>query len=299
MQTTTALARLEKLPSLALTGKPVNGLFRLLTCRPLWEEGLDRIKSNKGAGTPGVDGTRVADLGSPHIETLIQNLMDGTYRPRPVRRVYIPKADGKLRPLGIPTALDRLVQEVVRSILDRIYEPIFTDRSHGFRKGRSCHTALDHVRAVWTGVKWLVEVDIKGYFDNIDHTVLLELLKRRIEDERFLALISDMLEAGFLEDWVYNATHSGAPQGGIVSPLLANVYLHELDLFMEEFIRGFDKGKKRAKHPEHHRLSERARLLRKRVDTLRVEGREDEAVETLAEHDECRAKLHGMPSVDP
>ena len=165
MQTHTALARLEKLPNLAVAGKPANGLYRLLTFRPLWEEGLARIRTNKGAVTPGVDGSTVLNLGQSDIETAIQQLMDGTYRPQPVRRVYIPKANGKLRPLGIPTALDRLVQEVVRSILHRIYEPIFYDRSHGFRVGRSCHTALDYIYSVWSGVKWFVEVDIKGYLD--------------------------------------------------------------------------------------------------------------------------------------
>ena len=218
MQASTALARLETLPSLALAGKPVNGLFRLLTYRPLWEVGLARIRTNRGAGTPGIDGTKVTALGSADIETAIQQLMDGTYRPSPVKRVYIPKPNGKLRPLGIPTAMDRLVQEVMRLILDRIYEPVFSTRSHGFRQGRSCHTALDHLRSKWTGVKWIVEMDIKGYFDNIDHSVLLDLLRRRIDDEKFLAVLSDMLKAGFLELWVLNETYSGTPQGGIITP---------------------------------------------------------------------------------
>jgi group II intron reverse transcriptase/maturase len=218
MQPDTTLARLATLSSLALAGKKVNGLFRLLTFRPLWEEGLSRIRANKGAGTPGVDGTRVTDLGSADIENVIQQLMARTYHPQPVRRVYIPKANGKLRPLGIPTALDRLVQEVVRSILDRIYEPIFSNQSHGFRVGRSCHTALTRIDKIWQGVKWLVEVDIKGYFDNINHKVLLDLLHKRIDDEKFLTLISDMLKAGFLEQWVFHETHSGTPQGGIITP---------------------------------------------------------------------------------
>jgi RNA-directed DNA polymerase len=209
----------------------VNGLHRLLTHRPLWTEGLDRIKRNKGAGTPGTDKITVKNLGETDIETLIAQLMEGTYRPRPVRRVYIPKANGTLRPLGIPTAKDRLVQEVVRSILNRIYEPIFSDHSHGFRERRSCHTALTHIQKAWTGVKWLVEVDTKGCFDNIDHSVLMKLLERRIDDRKFLSLIRDMLKAGYLEQWTFNETHSGTPQGGIISPLLANIYLHELDFF--------------------------------------------------------------------
>jgi RNA-directed DNA polymerase len=299
MQADTALQRLERLPDLARAGKQVNGLYRLLTFRPLWTESLDRIKRNKGAGTPGVDGITVTCLNEVDIEAMIADLMDETYHPQPVRRVYIPKANGKLRPLGIPTAKDRLVQEVARTILNQIYEPIFLDHSHGFRTGRSCHTALDHIRKVWNGVKWLVEVDIKGYFDNIDHSVLTKLLEQRIDDKKFLSLIRNMLKAGVLEQWTFNATHSGTPQGGIISPLLANIYLHELDIHIEEIIRNFNKGIKRVKNPEYNRLSVKTYQYRKRIKQLRDAGREDEAREVLAEHDRCRAKLHTMPSTNP
>lgn len=296
MHTATALNRLETLPDLSRARKRVNGLFRLLTCRLLWTNGLDRIKRNKGAKTPGVDGIKMGLLGDADIEAIISQLMDGTYTPQPVRRVYIPKANGKLRPLGIPTAKDRLVQEVVRSILEMIYEPIFSNHSHGFRPKRSCHTALDHIKSEWTGVKWLVEVDIKGYFDNIDHTVLLNLLRKHIEDRKFLSLIDSMLKAGFLEQWKFNETHSGTPQGGIISPLLANIYLHELDLFIEETIRGFDKGRSRSKNPEYNRLAVQTYKLRTRVNKLRAAGREDEANAALAEHDERRARMLTLPS---
>ncbi|MPR13786.1 reverse transcriptase domain-containing protein [Microvirga tunisiensis] len=165
MHADTALRRLEALPDLAQAGKRINGLFRLLTYRPLWTEGLERIKRNKGAGTPGVDGSTISTLGETDIETIIQMLVDGTYRPKPVKRVYIPKANGKLRPLGIPTAQDRLVQEVVRSILNRIYEPVFSPNSHGFRKKRSCHTALESFSKRWGATKWLVDVDVEGFLD--------------------------------------------------------------------------------------------------------------------------------------
>jgi RNA-directed DNA polymerase len=299
MQTDTAHRRLERLPDLACAGKQVNGLFRLLSCRSLWTAGLDRLVRNKGAGTPGVDGVTVHALGNTEIEALIQQLMDGTYCPRPVRRVYIPKANGKLRPLGIPTAKDRLVQEVVRSILNQIYEPIFSDHSHGFRSGRSCHTTLTHIMKVWSGVKWLVEVDIKGYFDNIDHSILMKLLERRIDDRKFLSLIRAMLKAGFLEQWIFNATHSGTPQGGVISPLLANIYLHELDLFVEERIRNFDKGRKRARSLKYHALTQQSLRYRKRIQHLRDTGREDEARQVLAKHDACRAEMTTIPSVDP
>lgn len=299
MQAETAIKRLETLPELAQAGKTVSGLFRLLTHRPLWTEGLERIKRNKGAGTPGVDGTKVSDLGETDIEMAIQSLMDGTYHPKPVRRVYIPKSNGKLRPLGIPTATDRMVQEVVRSILNRIYEPVFSDHSHGFRQGRSCHTALDHIRKVWKGVKWFVEVDIKGYFDNIDHSILLKLLSKRIEDKKFLTLIDWMLKAGFLEDWKFNKTYSGTPQGGIISPLLANIYLHELDMLMEREIKDFDKGKERKRNNVYSNLAVKISNLKLKADDLRSKGQDDEANKIMEERRVLRSKLIKMPSVDP
>ena len=299
MHPQTVQRRLDAIPGLARTGKPVNGLYRLLTSRPLWEAALDRIRTNKGARTPGVDGIKVIDLGNAHIEAVIAQLMEGTYRPTPVRRVYIPKANGKLRPLGIPTALDRLIQEVVRSILDLVYEPIFVSQSHGFRKERSCHTALDSIRHGWNGTKWFVEVDIVGCFDNIDHSVLLNLLRRRISDERFIALIAAMLRAGFLEGWAFNATYSGTPQGGVISPLLANVYLHELDLFVTDYMLHFDKGTERAPNPDYQRAKRRTRLARKAYVWAKEAGRGADATTWHAELKSRRAAQMCLPSRDP
>ena len=130
----------------------------------------------------------------------------------------------------------------MRTILAAIYEPLFSQHSHGFRPGRSCHTALEGIRNNWTGVKWLIEVDVRGFFDNIDHDILLKLIARRIDDPRFVGLIEQMLKAGCLDDWVFERTYSGTPQGGVVSPILANIYLHELDMFMAEMKAGFDRG---------------------------------------------------------
>lgn len=296
----TVMGRLEAIPTLVASGKRVNGLHRLIGSRLLWEQGLRKIASNKGAKTPGVDGETFADFGPGDLDPLIARVTGGAYEPKPVRRVFIPKGKGKRRPLGIPTRDDRLVQEVARQLLERIYEPVFSNASHGFRPGRSCHTALEHVRAAWTGVKWLVDVDVAGFFENIDHDVLLTLLRRRIDDEKFVGLIGRMLKAGVMEERVHTRTYSGTPQGGIVSPILANIYLHELDEFMAERIAAFDRGHRRAGNPEYGRLAARIAKQRCRVETLRAQDDVDEAKVTaaLAKIDAVSQQMRSIPSRD-
>src|SRR4051812_19024496 len=183
--------------------------------------------------TKGVTGETVDGMSEEKIETLIRELREEKYQPTPVRRTYIPKANGKTRPLGIPTWRDKLVQEAIRLILDAYYEPKFSPRSHGFRPGRGCHTALTEVQRTWKGTVWFVEGDIRGCFDNIQHRMLLEIIGRDIRDGRFVALVEKFLKAGYLEDWKYHRTYSGTPQGGVVSPILSNIYLNELDNFVE------------------------------------------------------------------
>ncbi len=258
------------LPAVVRLGRRVNGLFRLLKCPSLWDQAYQKVASNKGAMTPGVDGRTFDGYSPEKVSAIIAKLTDGTHKPAAVRRVYIPKADGRMRPLGIPTTEDRLIQEVVRILLNEIYEPIFHEDSHGFREGRSCHTALKSIYAVWTGVKWLVDVDVVGFFDNIDHAILLGLLEKRIADRRFIALIRGMLKAGYMEDWRFHRTLSGTPQGGVVSPLLANIYLHELDEWMQVRMAAFNEGEKRAMTPEYHRYKSRIAKLRRRVEKLRA-----------------------------
>ncbi|WP_222594266.1 reverse transcriptase domain-containing protein, partial [Kozakia baliensis] len=264
------------LPTVVRSGRRVNGLFRLMKAPLLWEMAYQKIAPNKGAMTPGVDGDTFDGFSPEKVRAIITRLADGSYRPSPVRRVYIPKANGKKRPLGVPTTEDRLVQEVVRTLLEQIYEPLFSQRSHGFRPGRSCHTALEHIRATWTGVKWLVDVDVVGFFDNIDHDVLLGLLEKRIADRRFIALLRGMLKAGYVENWVFHRTYSGTPQGGVVSPMLANIYLHELDELMEAKVASFTRGGRRAPSVEGRRIMNRLTRLRKQVDQLRAAKGEDD-----------------------
>lgn len=296
----TVMRAVWSLPTIVKSGRRVGGLFRLMKSPLLWEQAYQKIAPNKGAMTPGVDGQTFDGFSPAKVRAIIDRLADGTYQPKPVRRVYIPKANGRLRPLGIPTTEDRLVQEVVRILLDQIYDPVFSEHSHGFRPGRSCHTALKEIQAVWTGVKWLVDVDVVGFFDNIDHTILISLLEKRIADPRFLALVRGMLKAGYVEDWRFHRTISGTPQGGVVSPLLANVYLHELDGFMQDRIANFDKGDRRAITPSYKRMRDRITKLRRRVERLRSEGCADETQisSRLAEIGRLDAERRAIPATD-
>jgi group II intron reverse transcriptase/maturase len=301
MLPTTAEKRLEQLPILSAQGKRINGLFNLMKCDSLWDDALNRVARNKGAETPGVDGITFKDLGPEKLGRLKTRVFSNAYRPHPVRRVHIPKSNGKTRPLGIPTVEDRLVQEVVRSVLERIYEPVFSQHSHGFRPGRSCHTALENIKCTWSGMKWFVDVDIVGFFDNIDHDILLGLLRKRIDDDKFIDLIRRMLKAGFVEDWKHNPTYSGTPQGGVVSPLLANIYLHELDEYMGTVQAGFDKGKLRSAPPEYWRLTGRIQHRWKRIHRLRAEGHGDDPAIDADLHDieAAHAQRDALPARDP
>ena len=239
-------------------------LYRLLFNEELFYVAYQKIASNGGSTTKGSDGRSIDGMSLARIETLIASLKDESYQPHPSRRVHIPKKNGKTRPLGIPAFEDKLVQEVVRMILEAIYEGHFETTSHGFRPKRSCHTALLHIQKTFSGAKWFIEGDIKGFFDNIDHDVLVGILRERISDDRFIRLIRKFLKAGYVEDWTFHNTYSGMPQGGIVSPILANIYLDKLDKYVKEYIQHFDKGTKRRPGKESNDLAnERKRTVRK------------------------------------
>lgn len=256
----------------------------------LWMQAYANIYANKGALTRGVNRNTLDGFSEDRVINLIQLIKDGLYYPTPVRRTYIPKdaskPNGKLRPLGIPTGDDKLVQEVMRMILEALYEPVFSDRSHGFRPRRSCHTALDEIKSGWKGTKWICEVDIKGFFDNISHERLLHFLSTKIDDRAFLNLINRFLRAGYVEDWRWNATHSGTPQGGVISPILANIYLNELDFFMQGKMSGFYSGARRRTNPHYHRLVNQAGVLRKRL-------REDTEMDEV-QRSEVESHLHQL-----
>jgi len=217
-------------------GQLLEGVYRQLFNPELYYRAYGRIYQNDGAMTRGTTEETADEMSTNKILGIIELLRNEQYRWTPVRRVLIPKANGKTRPLGIPSWSDKLLQEVMRSLMDAYYEPQFSPNSHGFRPERGCHTALGDVYFAWNGTKWFIEGDIKGCSDNIDHTILLSILREKIHDGRFLALVEGLLRAGYLEEWKYRPTLSGTPQGGIISPLLANIYMDRLDKFVEDTI---------------------------------------------------------------
>lgn len=269
----------------ATRGLPLKDVYRLLYNPSLYVLAYGRISQNQGALTRGVTDETVDGMSLEKIDRIIAQMRREAYRWTPARRTYIPKAHGGKRPLGIPTWSDKLVQEVVRLILEAHYEPRFRVSSHGFRPNRGCHTALEDITH-WAGTKWFIEGDIKGCFDNIDHTVLLSILAETIHDNRFLRLIRHMLQAGYLEQWVYHTTFSGTPQGGVVSPILANVYLDKLDQFVEQtLIPAHTQGQRRRGNPPYGDIMRRRQVARAKGD-----------------HAEVRRLTHqmrGLPAGDP
>jgi len=267
-------------------GLPCDELYRQLFNPHLYLLAYGRIYSNKGAMTPGVTGETVDGMSLGKIDRIIDAMRHERYRFSPARRIYIPKKNGKLRPLGLPTWSDKLVGEVVRLLLEAYYEPTFSDRSYGFRPGRGCHTALRKVAETWTGTTWFIEGDVSDCFGSLDHQIMLDILAEKIHDNRFLRLLRNMLQAGYLDDWEWNATFSGAPQGGVASPVLSNIYLHRLDTFVETvLIPQHTRGVHRASNFEYKRIASAIERARKRGDRTQVR--------------ELRKRQRGLPSQDP
>ncbi len=244
---------------------PINDFYRQLFNPELYLHAYGRLYRNKGAMTPGSNNETVDAMSREKIDRIIEQVRYERYHWTPARRVYIPKKNGKNRPLGLPAWSDKLLQEVIRLILEAYYEPTFSRSSHGFRPDRGCHTALATIKKVWHGTKWFIEGDIKGCFDNINHDILLGVLKQDIRDNRFIRLLSNLLKAGYLENGTTSPTLSGTPQGSIVSPILANIYLNRLDQFVEqELIPQYTRGKKRANSPLYNKLYNHAYYCRKK-----------------------------------
>jgi len=276
-------------------------LYRNLYNSEFYLLAYQKIYANTGNMTAGTDGKTVDGMSMERIQTLIANMKDHSYQPNPARRTYIKKKNGKLRPLGIPSFDDKLVQEVVRMILESIYEPTFSNRSHGFRPNRSCHTALLQIQDNFSSVKWFIEGDITSFFDNIDHAVLVGILRKRIHDEYFLALIWKFLKAGYMEDWTFHCTYSGTPQGSIISPILSNIYLHEFDTYMERYMDKFRSEKKRAKYTPYWKLHEKIRWLKKgKCKPEAWAAMDDDSKEKYLKNIRTmQAQRYSMPALDP
>ena len=246
-------------------GLPLEDIYRQLYNPSLYLMAYARLYSNSGAMTRGSNGDTVDAMSCTKIEHLIDDLRHERFRWTPVRRTYIPKKSGKMRPLGIPTWTDKLLQEAIRLILEAYYESQMSQHSHGFRPDRGCHTALKAIEQTWTGSKWFIEGDITQCFDRLDHQVLLSTLREKLHDTRFLRLIQQLLQAGYLEEWKYHPSLSGSPQGGVVSPILSNIYLDKLDRFVEqELIPAYTRGQVRQRNPLYNTIRVREQYYRKR-----------------------------------
>jgi len=277
---------LEVLRERGRRGLPCDELYRQLFNPQLYLLAYGRIYSNKGAMTPGPDAETADGMSMGKIERIIDAVRHERYRFKPVRRRYIPKKDGKQRPLGLPSWSDKLLGEVIRLLLEAYYEPQFSERSHGFRPARGCHTALREVANTWTGTTWFIEGDISRCFDELDHQVTLTTLGEKIHDHRLLRLVGQMLQGRVLEDWVWGATLSGAPQGGVLSPCLSNIYLDRLDRFIETTLMPeYTRGVRRKPNPEHRRVTGAISRARKRGDHAAVR--------------ELRKQQRRLPTSDP
>ena len=218
--------------------RDLNLSYSQLFNKDIYMEAYNKIKSKPGNMTPGPDGLTLDGISISWIDNTIQSMKDRSFQFKPSSRVFIPKANGKLRPLGIPSQRDKIIQQAIRMILEAKYEPIFSELSHGFRPSRSPHTAIYEVRK-WSGTTWIIEGDIKGYFDNIDHKLLAEQLKKQIKDKNLIDLYWKLVKAGYINDGKFVDSNLGVPQGGILSPLLSNIYLHDFDIFMTRLINQY------------------------------------------------------------
>lgn len=230
------------------------GLVQLMKNPDIWIAAYKKLAPNKGSMTPGGDEGTIDGTSKKHLLLLRDSVLNNTYEPGRTRRVSIPKPTGGSRPLGIPTFRDRVVQEVIRTILETIYEPTFSKESHGFRPNCSQHTALKEFRKRFRGTIWFIEGDITKCFDRIDHNILIKLLRRKISDEKFLSLVKRIIRTkvkGSNGDDLVSVV--GTPQGGICSPLLSNIYLDELDKIMESIKEDYAIGKSRRRNPEYDR----------------------------------------------
>ena len=293
---------LETVHQVGGKGHELRKVYRRIQERELFLLAYGKLYANQGALTPGVDPTDTVDsMSLSRIDDTIAILKNGDYVWQPVRKVEIPKKRGGNRPLGVPGWRDKLLQEVIRMVLDAYYEPQFSVYSHGFRPQRGCHTALRAIHRTWKGTKWFIEMDIARCFDSFDHELLLSIIGRHIKDNRFLKLLRGMLEAGYMTEWVYHKTYSGVPQGGIASPILSNIYLNELDKFVtEQLLPTYNRGQRKAKNPLYEALAKRMKQAQSQGDQeeYRRLFRQRQYTPSLDTHDESFRRLRYIRYAD-
>jgi group II intron reverse transcriptase/maturase len=267
-------------------GLPLKRVYRQLFNRNLYLTAYGKIYRNAGSTTTGVTDETVDAMSLDKIDGIIHLLRTERYHWQPAKRVYILKRNGKKRPLGLPVWSDKLLAEVIRLILNAYYDGQFSEHSHGFREGRGCHTAFQEIYHTWDGVTWIIEGDISDCFGSLDHDLLVSTLSEKIQDGRFLHLLKKLLDAGYLEDWKFNQTLSGVPQGSIVSPILSNILLDKLDTYVERtLIPQYTRGGKRKLNQEYMKLHRQMYKLFKK-------GQKEAALK-------IRKRLQKLPSIDP
>ena len=278
----------------------IDNLYRYLYIPEFYQIAYNNIHSKSSQMTPASDGSTIDGMSMDRINKLINSLRDRSYQPAPLRRIQIPKKNGEIRPISIPSFEDKLVQEVIRMILEALYEHTFLDCSHGFRPNKSCHTALDYTKSKFQGTKWWIDADIKGYFDNINHQRLIQILAERIKEQKFLNLINKFLKAGYIKNWQYHKTYSGTPQGSIISPILANIYLDKLDKFIMFLKERFDKGIKRKQDLVYRRLCGRITDTSKRIKNgSNIEINKKRLKIRIKERNEYSRKFGTIDDMDP
>jgi group II intron reverse transcriptase/maturase len=279
MQSTESI--IHVMQTLGKKREPLTRIYRQLWNENLYVSAYSRLYANDGALTPGATPETADGMSLAKIRRITERVKTETYRWTPVRQKKIPRPDGRTRTLGIPTWSDKLVEEVMRIILEAYYEPIFSTHSHGYRPNRGCHTALQEIVSHWTGTVWLIEGDIKGCFDNIDHDILMAALGKRIKDNRLLRFIEYRLKSGVISNWQYHRTYSGTPQGGVLSPLLANIYLHELDEYIEtQLMPVWNRGKERKRNPKYRAIEHQKAKAKQKGDVERYQELAQEMLRT-------------------
>ncbi|MCL2360142.1 MAG: reverse transcriptase domain-containing protein [Candidatus Bathyarchaeota archaeon] len=269
-------------------------LYRYLLRPDIYYIAYKNLYANNGAATKGIDNDTADGFSETKITEIITALKNETYQPKAVRRIYIEKTNSKKkRPLGIPTFTDKLVQEALRMILEAVYEPVFSDCSHGFRPNKSCHTALKTIQHGFNGSRWFIEGDIKSCFDSFNHETLIILVAQKIKDARIIKLLYKFLKAGYMQDWQYHKTYSGTPQGGIISPLLANIYLHQLDNYISKtLIPKFN-------HPAERKFTQQYSTIRNQLHKIKRYIKKSSGTERqnyIKEYKQTRAMLLKTPS---